>query len=129
MLGQFYTTLNDTRIQTYSIRIVSYVTQSRIQMYWILQSLRLDMEDGEVCAGKHFADSTLFIVAACVLHVFDIGPPLDDAGLPVKIEYQQTHGFLSYVEDSQCTIKPRNAEAEALIRGALGDSAAESPVA
>ncbi|KAH9889950.1 cytochrome P450 [Cubamyces lactineus] len=69
-----------------------------------------------ICPGRHFADSTLFITIACTLHVFDIRPPLDKDGRPIRIELEQSHGFLSYPEDCRCTVIPRSAEAEALIR-------------
>ncbi|KAI8994216.1 cytochrome P450 [Trametes punicea] len=73
------------------------------------------------CPGRHFADSALYLIIACVLHVYDIGPPLDESGRPLKLEYQASHGFLSYPEDCRCTIKPRSAQAEALIRNSVAD--------
>ncbi|TBU63498.1 cytochrome P450 [Dichomitus squalens] len=90
-----------------------------------------------VCPGRHFAEAALFINIASVLHVFDIGPPLDGAGKPIKIQYKMTNGFLSYAstsesyvgmansprydrypEDCRCSIVPRSAQAERLIREA-----------
>ncbi|KAI1792474.1 cytochrome P450 [Ganoderma leucocontextum] len=68
-----------------------------------------------VCPGRHFAEASLFIHAASILHVFDITPALDTNGHPITIEHGQTPGFLSYPEDSRCTIKPRSAEAAALV--------------
>ncbi|KAI0330489.1 cytochrome P450 [Cubamyces sp. BRFM 1775] len=50
-----------------------------------------------ICPGRHFADAMLFIVIASVLHLFDIGPPRDDNGNPIKVKMEQCHGFLSYV--------------------------------
>ena len=50
-----------------------------------------------ICPGRHFADDTMFINIASVLHCFDIGPPLDDRGEPVKIVPEWTDGLLSYV--------------------------------
>ncbi|KAI0373666.1 cytochrome P450 [Pilatotrama ljubarskyi] len=70
-----------------------------------------------ICPGRYFADAALFLTAACVLHVFDIGPPLDENGRPVQVKYEPSHGFLSYPEDGRCTIKARSAEAVALILG------------
>ncbi|KAI1785525.1 cytochrome P450 [Ganoderma leucocontextum] len=69
-----------------------------------------------ICPGRYFADATLFIFVACVLHVFDITPPLDEDGRPIKIEPQATVGIISYMEDSRCTIQPRSPSAEELIR-------------
>ncbi|KAI1792486.1 cytochrome P450 [Ganoderma leucocontextum] len=69
-----------------------------------------------ICPGRYFAEATLFINVACVLHVFDIGPPLGEDGRPIKIEHVQTDTLVSYPEDCRCTIKPRSAMAESLIR-------------
>ena len=55
-----------------------------------------DSAAGRICPGRYFADSGLFINIASVLHVFDIGLPLDSAGNPVKIIPTMTDGFLSY---------------------------------
>ncbi|EIW59364.1 cytochrome P450 [Trametes versicolor FP-101664 SS1] len=70
-----------------------------------------------ICPGRYFVDAALFLTAASVLQVFDIGPPKDENGCPIKVEYQASHGFLSYPEDTRCTITPRSAEAVALILG------------
>lgn len=43
------------------------------------------------------AHASLFMAVASVLHVFDIGPPLDERGEPIAIKYEQTHGLLSCV--------------------------------
>ncbi|KAM5539391.1 hypothetical protein V8D89_006843 [Ganoderma adspersum] len=69
-----------------------------------------------ICPGRYFADATLFIFVACVLHVFDITPPLDEEGRPIKIEPRATAGLISYLEDSRCTIRPRSSDAEELVR-------------
>ncbi|KAH9889918.1 cytochrome P450 [Cubamyces lactineus] len=76
-----------------------------------------------ICPGRYFADSTLFITVACALHVFNIGPPLDETGCPIKVELQPSHGFLSYPEDCRCTITPRSAEAVALIKALATEGA------
>ncbi|KAI0751762.1 cytochrome P450 [Daedaleopsis nitida] len=68
-----------------------------------------------ICPGRYFALAGLFIQAASVLHVFDIGPPLDEAGRPIMVDSTMTDGFLVYPKDCRCTIKPRSAQAEALI--------------
>ncbi|KAH9929089.1 cytochrome P450 [Epithele typhae] len=69
-----------------------------------------------ICPGRHFALAALFINIASVLHVFDLSPAVDENGRPIHITPTMSDGFLSYLEDSRCTIKPRSAEAEALIR-------------
>ena len=47
------------------------------------------MNPGRICPGKHLALRTVYLVVACVLSVFDIGPALDEDGnaqMP-KIEF------------------------------------------
>ncbi|KAI0752763.1 cytochrome P450 [Daedaleopsis nitida] len=68
-----------------------------------------------ICPGRHFAEASLFITIASVLHVFDILPPQDEYGHPVKIVPEMSDGLLTYPEDARCTIKPRSAQAQALI--------------
>ncbi|KAI0770512.1 cytochrome P450 [Fomes fomentarius] len=69
-----------------------------------------------ICPGRHFVDTALFIYIASVLHAFDISPPLDHSGRPIRIEPRATTGLASHLEDCRCTIKPRSLSAEALIR-------------
>ena len=40
------------------------------------------MNPGRICPGKHLALRTVYLVVACVLSVFDIGPASDDDGNP-----------------------------------------------
>ncbi|KAH9889917.1 cytochrome P450 [Cubamyces lactineus] len=75
-----------------------------------------------VCPGRYSADSIIFIMIASILHVFDISPPLDENDMPIKVELEQSHGFLSYPEDCRLTVKPRSLEAEALIRASVATS-------
>ncbi|KAI0743502.1 cytochrome P450 [Daedaleopsis nitida] len=69
-----------------------------------------------ICLGRYLADASLFISVASILHVFKITPPLDTDGKPKKVEVTMSTGFLSYPSGFQCTIKPRSAFAEALLR-------------
>lgn len=39
-----------------------------------------------VCPGRHLADASLFLTCASTLHAFNISPPLDASGNPVKLE-------------------------------------------
>lgn len=48
-----------------------------------------------ICPGRYFADAALFLNVARVLHVFDISPPRDAAGQPIRIEPKMKDGFLS----------------------------------
>ena len=85
-----------------------------------------------MCPGRHFAEASLFINIASVLHVFDILPPKDEHGRTIEVTPGMTNGLISWVylrdfvqlyahatvrypEDVRCTIKPRSAQAEALI--------------
>ncbi|KAI0659817.1 cytochrome P450 [Cubamyces menziesii] len=49
------------------------------------------------CPGKHFADDTIFINIASVLHAFDIMPALDGQGEPIPVVPKIVPGFVSYV--------------------------------
>ncbi|KAI0350830.1 cytochrome P450 [Trametes cingulata] len=69
-----------------------------------------------ICPGRHFADASMFIICSSVLHAFNIEPPLDAQGKPVKLEAKVTADLLlSYPEPFQCRITPRSARAEALV--------------
>ncbi|RPD61603.1 cytochrome P450 [Lentinus tigrinus ALCF2SS1-7] len=70
-----------------------------------------------ICPGRHFAEDSLFINVASVLHTFDITPPLDEHEQPIKVVPDMTDGLLSYPENVQCIIKPRSPEAASLIMG------------
>ncbi|TBU45543.1 cytochrome P450 [Dichomitus squalens] len=73
-----------------------------------------------ICPGRYFAQSTLLLNIASVLHIFNISPPLDNDGRPLTIKHDMTDGFLSYPEDCRCTIKPRSSDASALIVNSQG---------
>ncbi|KAL1937769.1 hypothetical protein VTO73DRAFT_12922 [Trametes versicolor] len=67
-----------------------------------------------ICAGRHFADASLYIIVASVLHTLSIKPPLDASGKPAHVEPKMTTDMLlSYVEPFKCRIEPRSAQAEA----------------
>ncbi|KAI9058132.1 cytochrome P450 [Trametes sanguinea] len=79
-----------------------------------------------ICPGRYFADAGLFILIASVLHVFEILPPLDEHGRPIKLEHVQSHGLLSYPEKFGCVVKPRSADAAALILNSLPEEKSTS---
>ncbi|OSD04423.1 CyP450 monooxygenase [Trametes coccinea BRFM310] len=69
-----------------------------------------------ICTGRHFADASLFIIVASVLHALNIEPPLDEHGKPIHVEPKVTTDMLlSYPEPFKCRITPRSVHAEALI--------------
>ncbi|EIW59559.1 cytochrome P450 [Trametes versicolor FP-101664 SS1] len=71
-----------------------------------------------ICPGRHFADDALYITIASVLHVFDIGPPLDGSGQPIHVKYEQTDGVITSPKDCRCVVRPRSEQARALVFGA-----------
>ncbi|KAI0331711.1 CyP450 monooxygenase [Cubamyces sp. BRFM 1775] len=90
------------------------------------------------CPGKHFADDTLFINIASVLHVFDIMPALDGQGKPIPVIPKIAPGFISYVlgpwtgnfyswcyartlEPFEYSIRLRSNTAESLLRSGSED--------
>ena len=40
-----------------------------------------------ICPGRYFAEASLFMYAASILHAFTISPPLDASGAPKKLEH------------------------------------------
>ncbi|EJF55653.1 cytochrome P450 [Dichomitus squalens LYAD-421 SS1] len=74
-----------------------------------------------ICPGRHYAASSLFMIAATVLHTLSITAPLGKDGKPVPPSGKMTYGLLSYPEPFECVIKPRSQESEALIRMSCGD--------
>ena len=50
-----------------------------------------------ICPGRYFADSSLFLNIACVLHLFDISQPVDEAGKSIEVSYTVADdGFAAY---------------------------------
>ncbi|PIL22735.1 cytochrome P450 [Ganoderma sinense ZZ0214-1] len=47
------------------------------------------------CPGRHYANATLFIYMASILHTFNIAPPVDEDGKPIRIHPRPTTGFVS----------------------------------
>ena len=48
-----------------------------------------------ICPGKYFSDNSLYMLASCLLAVYDIKPPMDDQGNPVKLKAEFTSGLVS----------------------------------
>ncbi|KAI0372684.1 cytochrome P450 [Pilatotrama ljubarskyi] len=71
-----------------------------------------------ICPGLDFADAYLYIVFASVLHVFSIGPPLDEKGAPqpLAMKFVET-SLTARPEPFRCTIQPRSVQAAQLVRG------------
>ncbi|KAH9847427.1 O-methylsterigmatocystin oxidoreductase [Lenzites betulinus] len=73
-----------------------------------------------ICPGRHFANNSLFIIVASLLHVFDIEAPLGEDGQPTRVAPNIVLDyFLAYPETFQCRIIPRTKKAAALIRNSI----------
>jgi cytochrome P450 len=48
-----------------------------------------------VCPGRYFAQNSLFIIISSVLAAFNIAPPLDGEGRPIKLTSETTIGMIS----------------------------------
>ncbi|KIY44622.1 cytochrome P450 [Fistulina hepatica ATCC 64428] len=69
-----------------------------------------------MCAGKAFADASMFMEMAAVLACFNVTPYVDEEGkehLPKPFDREP--GFLSSPTPFKCQVKPRNAKTEALL--------------
>ena len=43
-----------------------------------------------ICPGREFAEASLFILCASILHTFDIRAPVDVDGVPVQLEHDMS---------------------------------------
>ncbi|EMD36558.1 hypothetical protein CERSUDRAFT_138257 [Gelatoporia subvermispora B] len=68
-----------------------------------------------ICPGRFFADSTIYINMACILHVFNITPALDEHGQPQLPEVKTRTGFFAPPLPFRCDIRARSRSAEQLI--------------
>ena len=68
-------------------RLVLISTYSTMYTSWII-FLR-------ICPGRHLADNLLYSIVSCLLAVYDIKPPVDGEGNPIKLEADFTSEFLS----------------------------------
>ncbi|KAI0056050.1 cytochrome P450 [Artomyces pyxidatus] len=69
-----------------------------------------------LCPGRHIADDTLFIVTALVVATYSIENAKDALGNVIPIEREFTGTIIRYPKDFKCSILPRSAKAEELIR-------------
>ncbi len=60
----------------------------------IFSSAMRNLPAPRICPGRHFAEATLFIHVAMVLHVFKIAPPVDEHGNEIAIEPKVTGSLL-----------------------------------
>ncbi|KAI0628180.1 cytochrome P450 [Trametes polyzona] len=70
-----------------------------------------------ICPGRYLADASLFLTCASTLHAFQISPPVDDQGRPVKLEvHWGNDSIVSHLQDFDCVVEPRWPGAADLIR-------------
>ncbi|KAI0714193.1 cytochrome P450 [Cerioporus squamosus] len=74
-----------------------------------------------ICPGKHFAEASLFMACASILHAFAISPPVDERGVPQKLDVDMgNHLAVSHPDPFDCRIAPRDARRAELIRATTG---------
>ncbi|KAI0350719.1 cytochrome P450 [Trametes cingulata] len=69
-----------------------------------------------ICPGRNFAELSLFITCASILHTLTISPPLDENGVPKRLEMKINKTAVSHPEPFECCIAARNAHMEELVR-------------
>ncbi|KAI0643133.1 CyP450 monooxygenase [Trametes meyenii] len=75
-----------------------------------------------ICPGRHHALASLFLAIASILHVFDIGLPLDEDGQPIQIKYEPSDELLSSPVDIRCRVTLRSAGRAELVTQACANS-------
>ncbi|KAI0634017.1 CyP450 monooxygenase [Trametes polyzona] len=68
-----------------------------------------------ICPGRHFAEASLFIMIASVLHTLAVEQAVDEHGNTIQPEAKMTYGVIQYPVPFPCAIKPRSAAAASLI--------------
>ncbi|KAJ8472750.1 hypothetical protein ONZ51_g8304 [Trametes cubensis] len=74
-----------------------------------------------ICPGRHFAEISMMITCASILHAFAISPPLDEQGKPKTLTLNINNLAVSHPKPFECRIVSRNAHMEELVRAALPD--------
>ncbi|KAI0061731.1 cytochrome P450 [Artomyces pyxidatus] len=74
-----------------------------------------------ICPGRHLVDTTMWIVAACVLSVYGIRPAKDEHGQDMIVKPDFTGALVSSPKPFRCSIAPRDGVAEKLILGYVRD--------
>ncbi|KAH8105125.1 cytochrome P450 [Cristinia sonorae] len=69
-----------------------------------------------ICAGMDFALHSLNTFMACMLHVYEMKPGVDEHGQPVVLTSEGSDDAISFPVTFPRHIKPRSAQAERLIR-------------
>ena len=48
-----------------------------------------------ICPGRHISSDSLYLIASCLLAVYDVKPPVDDQGKALKFKPEFTSGLLT----------------------------------
>lgn len=51
--------------------------------------------EGRICPGRFFADDSVFLTLALLLHVFELSRPLDENGQPVDLKIEWRSGLVA----------------------------------
>ena len=77
--------------------------------------------DSRVCPGRPFAEASLFIIAASLLHAFEIGPPLDASGAPRELKkLMGRRNYVAIVAYDPDTVAGGSQYAASMINGQAG---------
>ncbi|KAJ3764225.1 cytochrome P450 [Lentinula raphanica] len=69
-----------------------------------------------ICPGRFMAFSSIWIAIASMLAVFDITKPLDENGCVVEPTYEYIPSMACVPAPFECSLKPRTAQADEMIR-------------
>ncbi|KAG8821039.1 hypothetical protein FRC19_008296 [Serendipita sp. 401] len=69
-----------------------------------------------ICPGMHTAQDTLYILAASIIHAFEISPPNDIKGSSSLPEVKYTTGLISHPLPFSCSFRPRSEAVVAIIK-------------
>jgi len=72
-----------------------------------------------LCPGRHLAERSVWAMMVSVLAVFDISKAKDDDGKEINFVPKFTSGQATHPMPFPCTIAPRSAEKEKLVRSAM----------
>ncbi|KAM5541819.1 hypothetical protein V8D89_004548 [Ganoderma adspersum] len=69
-----------------------------------------------ICPGRHFAESTMFILSASVLSAFEIGSPVGEDGVPVQFKREAAdNNMIAHPKVHKYTMKPRSPHVKHLV--------------